>query len=118
MRRFASGSADEYRQTVAAMAKFRRDLLQSLETADGGPIDLILCPAYAVPAQRHGATLLMPLPGAYAPLANVSGFPAGIVPVTRVRPGEESDRPASRDRSIESPARASAAAPVCRSPCR
>ncbi len=39
----------------------------------------------------------MPVSGAYAPLANVSGFPAGIVPVTRVRPGEESDRPDSRD---------------------
>jgi fatty acid amide hydrolase len=39
----------------------------------------------------------MPMPGAYGPLANVSGFPAGIVPVTRVRAGEESDRPASRD---------------------
>jgi fatty acid amide hydrolase len=46
---------------------------------------------------RHGATELMPMPGAYAPIANVSGFPAGIVPVTRVRAGEESDRPASRD---------------------
>ena len=33
------------------------------------------------------------MPGAYVPLANVSGFPAGIVPVTRVRAGEESDRP-------------------------
>jgi len=46
---------------------------------------------------RHGATELMPMPGAYTPLANVSGFPAGVVPVTRVRPGEESDRPPSRD---------------------
>ena len=97
MRRFASGSADDYWQTVEAMANFRHELLRSLEAADGGPIDLILCPAYAVPAVRHGATEMMPLPGAYAPLANVSGFPAGIVPVTRVRPGEESDRPASRD---------------------
>ncbi len=92
MRRFACGSADAYWRTVEAIADFRRDLLSSLEQADGGPIDLILCPAYAVPAQRHGASLLMPLPGAYAPLANVSGFPAGIVPVTRVQPGEESDR--------------------------
>ena len=97
MRRFASGSADDYWQTVEAMANFRHELLRSLEAADGGPIDLILCPAYAVPAVRHGTTEMMPLPGAYAPLANVSGFPAGIVPVTRVRPGEESDRPASRD---------------------
>jgi fatty acid amide hydrolase len=97
MRRFASGTVDEYWQTIAAIADFRNDLLRSLERAEGGPIDLILCPAYAVPAQRHGASLLMPSPGAYALLANVSGFPAGIVPVTRVRAGEESDRPASRD---------------------
>lgn len=97
MRRFASGTADQYWQTVEAILNFRRDLFRSLEGADGGPIDLILCPAYAVPAQRHGASLLMPLPGAYALLANVSGFPAGVVPVTRVRPEEESDRPESRD---------------------
>jgi fatty acid amide hydrolase len=37
------------------------------------------------------------MPGAYTLLANVGGFPAGIVPVTRVRAGEESDRPPSRD---------------------
>ncbi len=96
-RRFASGSADEYWQTIAAIADFRRDLLRSLEQADGGPIDLLLCPAYPLPAVRHGATQLLAVPGAYAPFANVSGFPAGIVPVTRVRPGEESDRPTSRD---------------------
>jgi fatty acid amide hydrolase len=39
----------------------------------------------------------MPMPGTYVPLVNVSGFPAGVVPVTRVRAGEESDRAASRD---------------------
>ena len=97
LRRFASGSADEYWRTVESVAAFRSDLLQSFMTADGGPIDIVLCPAYPVPAVRHGATELMPMPGAYTLLANVSGFPAGVVPVTRVRPGEESDRPPSRD---------------------
>jgi fatty acid amide hydrolase len=97
LRRFASGSADDYWRTVESIAAFRSDLLQSLTTADGGPIDVVLCPAYAVPAVRHGATEQMPMPGAYTPLANVSGFPAGVVPVTRVWPGEESDRPPSRD---------------------
>ena len=97
LRRFASGSADDYWRTVEAMMSWRRDFLRSLDSAEGGPIDLILCPAYAVPAPRHGASLLMPLPGAYAPLAPVTGFPAGVVPVTRVRAGEESDRPATRD---------------------
>jgi fatty acid amide hydrolase len=97
LRRFASGSVDEYWQTIEAIADFRYTLLRAFEEADDGPIDVVLCPAYAVPAVRHGATELMPMPGAYAPIANVSGFPAGIVPVTCVRPGEESDRPASRD---------------------
>ena len=113
--RLAPGSADAYWQTVEAMMRFRRELLQSLDTADGGPIDFILCPAYAAPAQRHGASLMMPLPGAYAPLANVTGLPAGIVPVTRVLPGEESDRPESRDqveRTARESERASAGLPV------
>jgi fatty acid amide hydrolase len=97
LRRFASGSVDEYWRTVEAIAGFRRDLLRSFEEADGGPIDVILCPAYAVPAVRHGASEQMPLPGAYTTIANVTGFPAGVVPVTRVRAGEESERQPSRD---------------------
>jgi fatty acid amide hydrolase len=97
LRRFASGSADEFWQTVEAIGAFRNDLVRSLEQGDGGPIDVILCPAYAVPAQRHGASMLMPLPGSYTALANVSGFPAGVVPVTRVRAGEESDRRTTLD---------------------
>jgi fatty acid amide hydrolase len=95
--RLGSGNTDDYWQAVEAMADFRRDLLRSLDRADGGPIDLIVCPAYPLPAVRHGANVLMPMPGAYAPLANVTGFPAGIVPVTRVRPDEESDRAANFD---------------------
>jgi fatty acid amide hydrolase len=97
LRRFASGSVDEYWQTMAAMAEFKRALLASFEEAEGGPIDVVLCPPHALPAVRHGATELMPMPGAYVPLVNVSGFPAGVVPVTRVPAGEESDRAASRD---------------------
>jgi fatty acid amide hydrolase len=96
-RRFASGSVDDYWQTIEAIAAFRRDLLRAFERAEGGPIDVVLCPAYALPAVRHGATEVLPMPGSYTLIANVSGFPAGVVPVTRVRAGEESDRPVSRD---------------------
>jgi fatty acid amide hydrolase len=106
LRRFAAGSADDYWRTVEAMMNWRRAFLRSLDAAEGGPIDLILCPAYAVPAQRHGASLLMPLPGAYAPLVPVIGFPAGVVPVTRVRADEESERKATRD-AVERAARES-----------
>ncbi|HEY2530194.1 MAG TPA: amidase family protein [Xanthobacteraceae bacterium] len=97
VRRFASGTADDYWKTIEAIATFRHDLLQSFLEAEGGPIDVLLCPVYPMPAVRHGATELMPMPGSYAPLANVSGFPAGVVPITKVRIGEESDRPATGD---------------------
>jgi len=97
LRRFAPGTADAYWLAVERIADFRREMLRSLEQADGGAIDFILCPAYALPPLRHGATEMMPMPGAYVPLANVTGFPAGVVPVTRVRAGEESDRPPGRD---------------------
>jgi fatty acid amide hydrolase len=106
LRRFASGSADEYWRTVEALMNWRRDFVRSLDAGEGGPIDLILCPAYALPAQRHHASLMMPLPGAYSLLVPVIGFPAGVVPVTRVRAGEESDRPATRD-AVERTARES-----------
>ena len=77
LRRFAPGTADAYWLTVEAIANFRRELLQSLDNAGGGPADLILCPAYALPPIRHGATEMMPMPGAYIPLANVTWFSGG-----------------------------------------
>src|SRR5262249_51400846 len=56
LRRFASGSVDEYWQTIAAIAEFRRALLASFDDAEGGPIDVVLCPPHALPAVRHRAT--------------------------------------------------------------
>jgi Asp-tRNA(Asn)/Glu-tRNA(Gln) amidotransferase A subunit family amidase len=116
MKRFASGSAEEYWHVVEAMMSWRRDLLLAMDAAADGPIDCIPFPAYPLPALRHGATLSMPIPGVYAPLANVTGFPAGVVPVTRVRSEEESDRRPSRDR-VESVARdterGSVGLPIC-----
>jgi fatty acid amide hydrolase len=47
---------------------------------------------------RHGASKDLVTAGAYAILYNVLGYPTGIVPVTRVREGEESQRKRSLDR--------------------
>jgi len=54
-------------------------------------------PAYAVPAVPHGATSIMPFAGSYALLSPVLGYPAGVVPVTRVRADEEAGRGKSFD---------------------
>jgi fatty acid amide hydrolase len=59
--------------------------------------DAIICPPSGLPAVRHGATANLPDFDSYARLYNLTGMPAGVVAAGRVRPSEESDRPASRD---------------------
>jgi fatty acid amide hydrolase len=97
MRLFASGSAYDYWQATARVMEFRGRFRDALDRAAGGPIDLILMPAYAVPAVRHKATINMPFAGSYALLSPVLGYPAGVVPVSRVRADEESGRKNSFD---------------------
>ncbi len=63
----------------------------------GSPLDVILCPPCALPAYPHGASKNLLTAGAYAALYNLLGYPAGVVPVTRVRADEQAGRPASRD---------------------
>jgi Asp-tRNA(Asn)/Glu-tRNA(Gln) amidotransferase A subunit family amidase len=86
-----------YWQVVEAQMEYQRRFAQALDHDDGGPFDLILCPATALPAWTHGAGQNLVLAGAYTALYNVLGYPAGVVPVTRVRAGEEIGRKPSRD---------------------
>nr|MBA3827205.1 hypothetical protein [Ktedonobacterales bacterium] len=62
--------------------------------------DAIICPPHALPALTHGASTQVSLAASYSMIYNLIGFPGGVVPVTRVRAGEESDRPTTRD-SVE-----------------
>jgi Asp-tRNA(Asn)/Glu-tRNA(Gln) amidotransferase A subunit family amidase len=94
---FGHSDTDHYWQAVEALMDYGTQFRASLDAAPDGPFDLILCPAYAVPALRHGASLYLTLPGVYTLLANLTGYPAGVVPLTRVRADEESARPQSRD---------------------
>jgi fatty acid amide hydrolase len=115
MRAFASGSAFEYWRLSERVLDFQVQFRETLERAPGGPIDLILMPAYAVPAVRHKATINMPFAGAYALFAPLLGYPAGVVPVSRVRPEEELGRKKSFDvveRTAIETDRASAGLPI------
>jgi fatty acid amide hydrolase len=77
--------------------EYQQHFLQALDHDEGGPFDLILCPACALPALTHGSSRDLILAGGYTALYNVLGYPTGIVPVTRVRSDEEIGRPPSRD---------------------
>jgi fatty acid amide hydrolase len=94
---FGYGDTHHYWQLVEAQLDYRARFLAALDSGDGGPFHAVLGPACALPAFIHGASREMGIPGTYSTLPNVLGFPAGTVPVTRVRAGEESDRAPSRD---------------------
>jgi fatty acid amide hydrolase len=86
-----------YWQVVEAQIEYQRRFAHALDHDDGGPFDLIVCPATALPAWTHGAGQNLVLAGAYTALYNVLGYPAGVVPITRVRADEEVGRKPSRD---------------------
>jgi fatty acid amide hydrolase len=71
-----------------------------LSAMDDCGYDLVLCPATVLPAVPHGLTPKLPDLHAPSVLFNLLGLPAGVVPVTRVRAGEESDRADSYDGAI------------------
>ena len=59
--------------------------------------DAVVCPVSALPALRHGTAARLVLAAAPCLLANLLDLPAGAVPVTRVRPDEETGRGFSFD---------------------
>jgi fatty acid amide hydrolase len=94
---FGDHGTDHYWSCVEAQLDYQQRFADVLDHADGGPIDLILAPVCSLPAFTHGATRDLLTAGGYATLYNLLGYPAGVVPVTRVRSGEESARAMSRD---------------------
>jgi fatty acid amide hydrolase len=67
-------------------------------------VSFLICPVHATPALPHGLSKDFTLAGSPSMLWNVMQFPAGAVPVTRVRPDEttrENPRDALEKRAAE-----------------
>jgi fatty acid amide hydrolase len=94
LERFDDLSADRYFQLVEAQLDARAAWLAALDGAEGGPLDALVSPAQPVPAVLHGATAELGAMGGYYVLYNLLGWPAGVVPVTRVRRDEQAATPA------------------------
>ncbi|MBO0777934.1 MAG: amidase [Ktedonobacteraceae bacterium] len=96
-------SVDQYWHLVEERNRYRQRFLATL---DADHFDALICPPHALPALTHGSsgTLNPTNAGSYAILYNLLGLPAGVAPVTRVRPGEESERSIGKD-SVERAAR-------------
>jgi fatty acid amide hydrolase len=97
VRNFGHKDTLHYWRLVEAQQAYRRQFAHALDADDGGPFDVIVAPAHSLPALPHGASRNLVIAGGYAVLYNVLGYPAGVVPVTRVRPGEETQRKRSAD---------------------
>jgi fatty acid amide hydrolase len=81
---------------VMSFAAARLDLASRF-AALAATCDAIVCPVSAVPALRHGTAARLILAAAPCLLANLLDLAAGAVPITTVRPDEETGRQPSRD---------------------
>ena len=62
-----------------------------------GRFDAVLSPPHALPAMPHLAAIDLLPAACYSFVPNLLGAPTGVVSITRIRAGEESDRPVNRD---------------------
>lgn len=88
-------SAIDYMSLVERRTMYRFRWLEAMSTAE---LDAILCPPFALPALTHDTVSQLFPASTYAIPFNVIGFPAGVVPMTTVQLGEETDRSIGRDK--------------------
>lgn len=93
----ARSSVRDYFGYVEAQENHRAQYAAALDQADGGPLDLVLGPVCALPAFHHGASKDLGVAGANTIQYNLLGYPAGVVPWTRVHEEEQAGRPQSKD---------------------
>lgn len=105
-------STANFQRLIREILAYRDRFATALQV---GEYHAIVCPAEALPAIYHGDCDTLMDFGSYAVLYNLLGMPAGVLPVTRVRAGEESDRPECKDmaeRTAHRAERQSAGLPV------
>lgn len=72
-----------------------------LNALDAGKYDAILCPVDGLPPLKHGASFYLTEAISYTILFNLLGMPAGVMPMTRIAAGEESDRKPASDLAVK-----------------
>ncbi len=90
--------AGHYWSLCAERSRYRSMFLKAMDSEN---IDILICPPYSVAAPffDNNASGVNSLSCTHSALFNMLGNPAGVVAAGRVREGEESDRPPSRDRA-------------------
>lgn len=86
-------SVDQFWSITAQIRAWRFEVTEALDRAG---IDVVVCPAHATPALPHLGARDFVLAGSTSMTWNALQFPAGVVPVTRVRPEEQRREPRDR----------------------
>jgi len=97
-------SVTEFWRLTSVLRAYRDTLLGFMEDLD---LDVMVCPVHATPALPHRMSRDFLLAGSPSMPFNIVQFPAGVVPVTRVRP-DEAVRTSPRDRLEKRAARVDA----------
>ena len=111
LRSMGRRSTASYWRLVGERNSYRASFLAAL---DARRFEAIICPPHALPALAHGASEHLLNAASYSLLYNVLGMPAGVVAASRVRGGEESDRPSSRDLAERAARKTEAGTSGCR----
>lgn len=103
---YFGGSGDAYlNHWVQELHNYRLNFDKKMNAHSAGPLDALLCPPSALPAFLHNTADKLGLAGMYAPIFNVTGYPAGVVPVSAVRADEAISRKTSADLSLKTAAK-------------
>ena len=89
-----NGSAAEYWRLVEERREWVRRVTTAWRTAQ---LDAIIAPPHGLPALLRGTSAETILAGSYSFVINLLGAASGTVAATRVRPGEETERPESNE---------------------
>lgn len=94
LRNVGAKSVGEYWKLTAQARTIQADVHRAWREAG---IEAVVCPAHATPALPHDTCRDFTLGAAFSMRFNFLNYPAGVVPVTRVRSGEtDRGRPAGR----------------------
>ncbi len=85
LRRLRRKPLEEYWRLTARRSAIRAEVFAAWETAG---LDAVVCPVHATPPMSHTDSAEVTAAGSYSMRYNFLNFPAGVVPISRVRPSE------------------------------